>query len=450
MSSSSSSNDENPFDDIKAKKFLRKNPWQGKKPEFGYVPITSIPSSENFGFYWIWPCIKNPNAPILVQHVGGPGCCVMDVAFDEYAPVNVDEDKCWIKKNPKALTDKFNLMYLESPVGSGFSQAKKSIQNFDEDNLAALDVFNHVLEKHPEWRNSKWFYHGTSYCGLSIPHNLVFLREKLNLDFKGLILYVPQLNNDMQYVAMDYWEIQSEYKVWINKFEKSFFWFYYKFVDILRNKKLISDDTFEDFVFWPLNNKKYKNSDGEMESVDDTCNLCNFHKKDDSKSGGSGSDGSGSDSGSGWGTEAFVNSKLFHELIKSKKNDGDDDNITIYDTDPYCSSLECMKNIIESGIETLILNGEGDLILPPKGLFRAFSKIGFSWQDDWNKLEFSKKSDIQQVKKMKNLTWIRLDGAGHNPDGDHPEACSEILRNFLKELTPENEQSEEWEEDEES
>ena len=69
--------EKSPFDELF---YLDQNdPWLGTKPDFGSIPIKNQLGNE--GFYWLWPCLNNPNAPIIIEYIGGPGCCVILKAF---------------------------------------------------------------------------------------------------------------------------------------------------------------------------------------------------------------------------------------------------------------------------------------------------------------------------------------------------------------------------------
>ena len=57
----------------------------------------------------------------MVQFIGGPGRCVLIKAFGGFNPLSVDLETMSFKKNENPITKKVNLLYIESPVGAGFS-----------------------------------------------------------------------------------------------------------------------------------------------------------------------------------------------------------------------------------------------------------------------------------------------------------------------------------------
>lgn len=92
-------------------------------------------SLPNLGFYFLWEAKdnnKNPK-PVLVTLSGGPGNCVMTKAFGTYNPLDIDPIKKILINNPHSIADRFNLLYIESPVGNGFSKVfnKNYVKSFD-------------------------------------------------------------------------------------------------------------------------------------------------------------------------------------------------------------------------------------------------------------------------------------------------------------------------------
>lgn len=153
------------------------DPWLGTFPEFGYIDIEGEPG--NAGFYWLWPC-DNPDAPILVTQIGGPGMGVLLKAFGRFNPLEVDGKNRCFKVNPDPLTKKVNLLYIESPIGSGYSTANIPTKNHDHDMEQQEKFFKVLLEKNPTWQSKTWYWNGESYAGTSIPSNATNLMKKFN------------------------------------------------------------------------------------------------------------------------------------------------------------------------------------------------------------------------------------------------------------------------------
>ena len=335
-------------------------------------------------------------------------------AFSGRAPILIDAKQKCLVKNPKTLTDKFNILYIENPLGSGFSITDKPIQNFDEDNLATEDVVKFLLNKYPAWKFTQWFYYGESYCGMSMPHNLVWLKNNLGLDFKGILMYSPYLDAKLQDNSMDQYGVMTKNKLWKNCCEKCMCFWFYKCNDCKKSLNLISSENFEMNTFRPLLDRGYKDKDGEQRYP---ISFFNIHKRDCTEL-------------EVYGKPEvchFIYSKFFHTLINSSKFVSFEPVYTeILTKDKNASSIATMKDIIDDGIEVLIITGEGDFCLPYEGVLRAFNKIDFWFKKYFDEEEFIRESDLVQTKSCKNLTWKKFDGCGHVPADDNAQLDLEI------------------------
>ena len=100
------------------------DPWQGTKPDFGYVPLKDAKDPAAEGFYWLWPCLTNPNAPIMVEYIGGPGMCSLGKGWTTRCPLGIDSKNNCLIKHENPLTDHWNMLFIDSPIGSGYSITK--------------------------------------------------------------------------------------------------------------------------------------------------------------------------------------------------------------------------------------------------------------------------------------------------------------------------------------
>jgi len=181
---------ENPFDT----KFNwnTEDPFLGVKVDYGYVSLSLPEKNKNEGFYFMYPCKGRQDAPVLVTLIGGPGMCVVTKAFGRYNPLKVSRSDFSLLKTSEEedITDRYHLLYIESPVGSGFSICTKTskVQNFKTLASNAVEVMEAVFEKYPEMKQSQYFFNGESFCGMQLPHVAVAFKEQLGLDYKGMIL----------------------------------------------------------------------------------------------------------------------------------------------------------------------------------------------------------------------------------------------------------------------
>lgn len=74
-------------------------------------------------FFWFFPAKENPKkAPTILWLTGGPGCSSMLAVFYEGGPLTYsNESGHVVKPNPYGWNEKINLLFIDNPLGAGFS-----------------------------------------------------------------------------------------------------------------------------------------------------------------------------------------------------------------------------------------------------------------------------------------------------------------------------------------
>ncbi|CAN6675236.1 unnamed protein product [Malus baccata var. baccata] len=149
-------------------------------------------------FYWFFEATNNPqDKPLLLWLNGGPGCSSIGYGATEelgpFFPQNSTEPK--LKFNPYTWNNAANLLFLESPVGVGFSYTNTS-QDIEEldDKITAEDSYNFLInwfKRFPQYKSHDFYISGESYAGHYAPQlsELVFDRSKENhINLKGFMI----------------------------------------------------------------------------------------------------------------------------------------------------------------------------------------------------------------------------------------------------------------------
>ncbi|KAL0799596.1 hypothetical protein Bca101_054771 [Brassica carinata] len=152
----------------------------------GYLPVKPAPGSSMFyTFYEAQkPTDPLPDTPLLVWLQGGPGCSSMIGNFYELGPWRVLSNATELEPNPGAWNRLFGLLFLDNPIGVGFSIAasKQDIprnqRQVAEHLYAALAEF---IEQNPGFENRPVYITGESYAGKYVPAiGYHILKEKPN------------------------------------------------------------------------------------------------------------------------------------------------------------------------------------------------------------------------------------------------------------------------------
>ena len=131
--------------------------------------------------------------PLLLWLNGGPGCSSLIGMLTEIGPVTTKLYTGEWFKNEYAWNKNLNLLFIESPVGVGFTKLKGNITYSEEktakDLHAALDNFFDLFA-HLEDRD--FYISGESYAGVYIP----FLTQELlntnsSINLKGILIGNP-------------------------------------------------------------------------------------------------------------------------------------------------------------------------------------------------------------------------------------------------------------------
>ena len=136
--------------------------------------------TDNFKLYFLMAESRSEpdKDPLIIWLQGGPGCSSMLGLYTENGPYNFKFDKDHVKdpfelvKNKLSWNNAANVMYVDQPIGTGFSFTDSwSAFRMTEDQVAEdFYIFIHnFLLKYPKFQGREIFLTGESYAGHYIP-----------------------------------------------------------------------------------------------------------------------------------------------------------------------------------------------------------------------------------------------------------------------------------------
>lgn len=167
-------------------------------------------------FFWFFPADKGmADAPLVLWLQGGPGSSSLLGVFLENGPVRIKRSRR-LKRRRGSWTRAASMLYVDSPVGTGFSHANTteglaaSSEQVGRDLLAALRQFYLLF---PQLRANEFFISGESYAGKYAPALAMAIHEangaaeqdkqgKINL--KGLAVGNPLADPESMLEYGDY------------------------------------------------------------------------------------------------------------------------------------------------------------------------------------------------------------------------------------------------------
>ncbi|GLJ34410.1 hypothetical protein SUGI_0691880 [Cryptomeria japonica] len=182
----------------------------------GYVTVNE--ENGRALFYWFFEAATHKQKkPLVLWLNGGPGCSSVGYgATQEIGPFIINADGKTLSFNEYSWNKEANLLFLESPVGVGFSYSNKSSDyNILGDNITAEDSYMFLqnwFRIYPQYRTHEFYIAGESYAGKYVPElaELIYDENKISskshyINLKGFMVGNPETHDGNDWRGqMDY------------------------------------------------------------------------------------------------------------------------------------------------------------------------------------------------------------------------------------------------------
>ncbi|KAK7401107.1 hypothetical protein VNO78_12421 [Psophocarpus tetragonolobus] len=184
--------------------------FEGNLPfkfQTGYIGVAE---GENVQIFYLFvESQRNPLMdPLLLWLVGGPGCSALSAFFLENGPLTMIDNYTGnipqLELNPYAWTDTLNMIYIDMPVGTGFSYSKTQEGYYSSDTLSVEHTYE-FLQKwfidHPRFSSNPFYIGGASYTGITTGplvqkvYEGYKARHEPLMNIKGYLLGSPLVNS---------------------------------------------------------------------------------------------------------------------------------------------------------------------------------------------------------------------------------------------------------------
>ncbi|KAJ3063249.1 Cell death protease [Podochytrium sp. JEL0797] len=172
----------------------------------GYIPTSTNPSAPNNLFFWYFPSSNPASTSLVIWLNGGPGCSSLFGSFLENGPLHANGST--LVPNPNSWHHEANMLYIEQPLGTGFSQVSNTSgepsteYQVGSQFVAFLNGFYNVFKNASTW---DLYLTGESYAGTYIPyigaaiqHCKTLVDGKTLIPLKGLGISDGVLDFDIQ------------------------------------------------------------------------------------------------------------------------------------------------------------------------------------------------------------------------------------------------------------
>ena len=170
----------------------------------GLLPISTAKDESRKLFFWFFPSeAKEASDEIVIWLNGGPGCSSLSGLLTENGPFLWQSGTKSPVKNPYSWSRLSNVVWVEQPVGTGYSTGKPNIT--DEKSLGEeFKGFWKNFVNTFELKGRKVYITGESYAGFYVPYianSFLLANDTDNFNLKGIAINDPVIGND---------ELQSE------------------------------------------------------------------------------------------------------------------------------------------------------------------------------------------------------------------------------------------------
>jgi len=138
----------------------------------GYITINGTFENGAHLFYWMFESRSHPATdPLVLWLTGGPGCSSLLALFTENGPYKV-QDNLSLKINPFSWNSFSNIIFIDQPVGTGFSYADSVLDYVVDEEQVAQDLYvflQNFFLQFPKYSHLPFYVIGESYAGHYVP-----------------------------------------------------------------------------------------------------------------------------------------------------------------------------------------------------------------------------------------------------------------------------------------
>lgn len=368
-------------------------------------------------FYWLFNSRQNPSEdPLVIWLTGGPGCSSELALFYENGPYKINDDLS-LKKNEYSWNSKANLLYVDQPVGTGFSHAKNPTHYARNEKMVASNFYRFLLKfiaKYPSLHGRALYITGESYAGHYIPAIADYIARNPDpaLNLKGVAIGNGWVDPYLQYPA--YAEFAHENNL-ISKVP------YY----LLKGAYKVCQTLIKSGI-WPIALEECQLTTTTM--LISGLNVYDIRKKCENPPLCYDFDN----------LDKFIDRKDVREELGVKNRSWSSCNMIVHTfmLGDWVTNLQSSTvNLLKNNIKVLVYSGDKDFICNWRGGEAWSHNLDWQGAEEFRGKEYSKwnvnETPSGEFKNVGNLTFLRVYDAGHMVPMDQPEVALEMLHEFL-------------------
>lgn len=196
---------------VMSQTIVKSLPGYGELPftlETGYVSVGDV----EFFYYFVESEGAPATDPLLLYMNGGPGCSGLNGFFYQIGPLAFDITNYTgglpnLLYMPGRWTKTANVIFIDAPVGAGFSYATTTEAYSSSDTLTTNQTYSFIknwLSSHTEYITNSFFLGSDSYSGIIVPMLAQTIiegneaGEEPQVNLKGYILSCPHTDTNLE------------------------------------------------------------------------------------------------------------------------------------------------------------------------------------------------------------------------------------------------------------
>lgn len=166
----------------------------------GTLPISGEKGEKNSLFFWFFPSENGTvSDEITVWLNGGPGCSSLPGFLTENGPFLWQDGTLAPVQNPYSWHKLTNMIWIEQPVGTGFSQGTPTAR--DELELATQfrGFWKNFINTFDQLKGAKTYMTGESYAGMYVPYianSFLLQNDTEYFNLRGIAINNPLIGDD--------------------------------------------------------------------------------------------------------------------------------------------------------------------------------------------------------------------------------------------------------------
>ncbi|KAI3697618.1 hypothetical protein L6452_30713 [Arctium lappa] len=386
--------------------------FQGPLPfhlETGYVGVDENEDVQLF-YYFIQSESNPKDDPLMLWLTGGPGCSSISGLLYEFGPIQFKAEHLngslpTLVLRPQSWTKMTSVIFLDIPVGTGFSYARTERASHSTDLQYAKHGYEFIikwLNSHPEFISNPFYVGGNSFSGHPVPIISQLISNgnegdtKPYINLKGYVLgnalAFPTEKNFQKQFANGMGLIPDEL---------------YKSIDGITMAHILDPNCSAFSFSIKLPSQRFK----EQQS------LSGFYCRDELDR----------------VTEYWANDDNVREALHIRK--GSKGDWVICNADNFTRTLDDVRayhlNLSKKGYRSLIFSGDHDMIVPHQSTQLWIKELNYSVTDPWRSWKFRGQIAGYTESYSNMMTFATVKGGGHAAPESNPDECFAMFKRWI-------------------